>query len=53
MFNLEFCFNLCRAFEGGIVCVNCSHPCFSQAPWGGKKHSDFGCELENGNLRIA
>ncbi|KVH98878.1 Aldehyde dehydrogenase, conserved site-containing protein [Cynara cardunculus var. scolymus] len=34
-----------KAFQAGIVWVNCSQPCFSQAPWGGKKRSGFGREL--------
>ncbi|MGH8435444.1 MAG: aldehyde dehydrogenase family protein, partial [Pseudomonas sp.] len=34
--------NLLRA---GIVWVNCSQPTFSQAPWGGMKHSGIGREL--------
>ncbi|KAF5806673.1 putative betaine-aldehyde dehydrogenase [Helianthus annuus] len=40
------------AFEGGIVCVNYSYPCFSQAPWGGKERIDLAVNLENGDLRI-
>jgi hypothetical protein len=26
-----------QAFDAGVVWVNCSQPCFCQAPWGGKK----------------
>lgn len=33
------------ALECGIVWVNCSQPCFCQAPWGGIKNSGFGREL--------
>ncbi|WP_313466509.1 aldehyde dehydrogenase family protein, partial [Pseudomonas nitroreducens] len=29
----------------GIVWVNCSQPTFTQAPWGGMKHSGIGREL--------
>ncbi|KAJ0570899.1 putative betaine-aldehyde dehydrogenase [Helianthus annuus] len=56
-----WCFKLCqshyfcdviKAFEGGIVCVNYSYPCFSQAPWGGKERIDLAVNLENGDLRI-
>ncbi|XP_076960534.1 aminoaldehyde dehydrogenase 2, peroxisomal-like isoform X1 [Bidens hawaiensis] len=43
--DLERCDRLTKAFEAGIVWVNCSQPCFSQAPWGGKKCSGFGREL--------
>lgn len=34
-----------QALQSGIVWVNCSQPCFCQAPWGGKKRSGFGREL--------
>lgn len=34
-----------QAFKAGIVWVNCSQPCFTQAPWGGIKRSGFGREL--------
>jgi hypothetical protein len=34
-----------EALEAGIVWVNCSQPCFCQAPWGGIKNSGFGREL--------
>ncbi|KAI7754093.1 hypothetical protein M8C21_009608 [Ambrosia artemisiifolia] len=43
--DLERCDRVAKAFEAGIVWVNCSQPCFSQAPWGGKKRSGFGREL--------
>ncbi|XP_076907736.1 aminoaldehyde dehydrogenase 2, peroxisomal-like [Bidens hawaiensis] len=43
--DLVRCDRLTKAFEAGIVWVNCSQPCFSQAPWGGKKRSGFGREL--------
>lgn len=43
--DLERCERLTKAFQSGIVWVNCSQPCFSQAPWGGKKRSGFGREL--------
>ncbi|MFS7939839.1 putative betaine-aldehyde dehydrogenase [Helianthus anomalus] len=33
------------ALDVGCVWVNCSQPCFCQAPWGGKKRSGFGREL--------
>ncbi len=34
-----------RELEAGIVWVNCSQPTFSEAPWGGMKHSGIGREL--------
>ncbi|XP_071731655.1 aminoaldehyde dehydrogenase 2, peroxisomal-like [Rutidosis leptorrhynchoides] len=43
--DLDRCDRVTKAFEAGIVWVNCSQPCFSQAPWGGKKRSGFGREL--------
>ncbi|KAH6758376.1 aldehyde dehydrogenase 10A8 [Perilla frutescens var. frutescens] len=43
--DLERCERLTKAFQSGIVWVNCSQPCFSQAPWGGRKRSGFGREL--------
>ncbi|KAJ4973028.1 hypothetical protein NE237_006202 [Protea cynaroides] len=43
--DLERCERVSKAFRAGIVWVNCSQPCFSQAPWGGIKRSGFGREL--------
>ncbi|XP_076959562.1 betaine aldehyde dehydrogenase, chloroplastic-like [Bidens hawaiensis] len=43
--DLERCDHVTKALDVGIVWVNCSQPCFSQAPWGGKKRSGFGREL--------
>ncbi|CAF2087063.1 BnaA06g20780D [Brassica napus] len=43
--DLERCDRVSKAFEAGIVWVNCSQPCFCQAPWGGTKRSGFGREL--------
>ena len=37
--------SLMQALEVGAVWVNCSQPCFTQAPWGGTKRSGFGREL--------
>ncbi|CAI9754617.1 unnamed protein product [Fraxinus pennsylvanica] len=48
--DLERCERMTKAFQAGIVWVNCSQPCFSQAPWGGKKRSGFGRELGEGGL---
>lgn len=31
------CKRVAEAFESGIVWINCSQPCFVQAPWGGIK----------------
>jgi betaine-aldehyde dehydrogenase len=39
------CRRVARALEAGIVWVNCSQPCFFQAPWGGTKDSGHGREL--------
>ncbi|XP_057417600.1 aminoaldehyde dehydrogenase 2, peroxisomal [Lotus japonicus] len=43
--DLERCDRITKAFKAGIVWVNCSQPCFTQAPWGGIKRSGFGREL--------
>lgn len=43
--DLERCERLTKALQAGIVWVNCSQPCFCQAPWGGNKRSGFGREL--------
>lgn len=41
----ERCKRVSEALEVGICWVNCSQPCFCQAPWGGVKDSGFGREL--------
>ncbi|KAF8399345.1 hypothetical protein HHK36_015210 [Tetracentron sinense] len=43
--DLERCDRVTKALQAGIVWVNCSQPCFCQAPWGGNKRSGFGREL--------
>ncbi|XP_058112114.1 aminoaldehyde dehydrogenase 2, peroxisomal isoform X1 [Magnolia sinica] len=43
--DLERCERVSKALQAGIVWVNCSQPCFCQAPWGGTKRSGFGREL--------
>ncbi|XP_044484811.1 betaine aldehyde dehydrogenase 2, mitochondrial-like [Mangifera indica] len=43
--DLERCDRVSKSFQAGIVWINCSQPCFYQAPWGGKKRSGFGREL--------
>jgi betaine-aldehyde dehydrogenase len=43
--DLERCRRVARRFRAGIVWINCSQPTFSQAPWGGRKHSGIGREL--------
>ncbi|KAF9623308.1 hypothetical protein IFM89_000797 [Coptis chinensis] len=43
--DLERCERMTKALQAGIVWVNCSQPCFCQAPWGGNKRSGFGREL--------
>jgi len=39
------CKRVSEALQAGIVWINCSQPCFCQAPWGGNKRSGFGREL--------
>ena len=39
------CERVVRGLQAGIVWVNCSQPCFCQAPWGGFKRSGIGREL--------
>jgi len=39
------CERFVKSFRAGIVWVNCSQPCFCQAPWGGMKRSGNGREL--------
>eukprot|EP00877_Chromochloris_zofingiensis_P013539 jgi/Chrzof1/8439/Cz03g10210.t1 len=46
----ERCRRVAEALECGIVWVNCSQPCFCQAPWGGIKNSGFGRELGDWGL---
>ncbi|XP_047310343.1 aminoaldehyde dehydrogenase 2, peroxisomal-like [Impatiens glandulifera] len=48
--NLERCDRITKAINSGIVWVNCSQPCFVQAPWGGNKRSGFGRELGHWGL---
>ncbi|KAB1220058.1 Betaine aldehyde dehydrogenase 2, mitochondrial [Morella rubra] len=43
--DLERCERVSKAIQAGIVWINCSQPCFTQAPWGGNKRSGFGREL--------
>lgn len=39
------CQRVARRLEAGIVWINCSQPTFTEAPWGGVKHSGVGREL--------
>jgi betaine-aldehyde dehydrogenase len=39
------CERVARAFHAGIVWINCSQRTFTEAPWGGYKHSGIGREL--------
>eukprot|EP00246_Nothoceros_aenigmaticus_P015186 TRINITY_DN6199_c0_g1_i1.p1 TRINITY_DN6199_c0_g1~~TRINITY_DN6199_c0_g1_i1.p1 ORF type:complete len:512 (-),score=91.32 TRINITY_DN6199_c0_g1_i1:157-1692(-) len=39
------CKRVSEALTAGIVWINCSQPCFCQAPWGGVKHSGYGRDL--------
>lgn len=41
----ERCERISKALHSGIIWINCSQPCFVQAPWGGNKRSGFGREL--------
>ncbi|KAE8735025.1 Betaine aldehyde dehydrogenase [Hibiscus syriacus] len=43
--DLERCDRISKQLQAGIVWINCSQPCFCQAPWGGNKRSGFGREL--------
>ena len=43
--DLPRCERVARRFRAGIVWINCSQPTFSEAPWGGYKHSGIGREL--------
>lgn len=43
--DLDRCERVTKGLQAGIVWVNCSQPCFCQAPWGGTKRSGFGREL--------
>ena len=43
--DLERCQRVARQLEAGIVWINCSQPTFTEAPWGGVKHSGVGREL--------
>ncbi|GFS32661.1 aldehyde dehydrogenase 10A9 [Actinidia rufa] len=43
--DLDRCERVTKALQAGVVWVNCSQPCFCQAPWGGNKRSGFGREL--------
>ncbi|PWZ58635.1 Betaine aldehyde dehydrogenase 2 [Zea mays] len=46
----ERCQRLSEEIDAGIIWVNCSQPCFCQAPWGGNKRSGFGRELGEGGI---
>lgn len=41
----ERCERVARALVCGIVWINCSQPCFVEAPWGGRKRSGIGRDL--------
>ncbi|KAH9290655.1 hypothetical protein KI387_034772, partial [Taxus chinensis] len=41
----DVCARVTESLQAGIIWVNCSQPCFCQAPWGGNKRSGFGREL--------
>ncbi|MGJ7548960.1 aldehyde dehydrogenase family protein [Pseudomonas alloputida] len=43
--DLQRCERVARKFRAGIVWINCSQPTFTEAPWGGYKHSGIGREL--------
>ncbi|GJN03539.1 hypothetical protein PR202_ga20994 [Eleusine coracana subsp. coracana] len=48
----ERCQRVAEEIDAGAIWVNCSQPCFCQAPWGGNKRSGFGRELGDGGLDI-
>eukprot|EP01116_Phalansterium_solitarium_P019594 TRINITY_DN5535_c0_g1_i2.p1 TRINITY_DN5535_c0_g1~~TRINITY_DN5535_c0_g1_i2.p1 ORF type:complete len:713 (+),score=274.80 TRINITY_DN5535_c0_g1_i2:111-2141(+) len=41
----ERCTRVANALQVGVVWINCSQPCFVEAPWGGYKRSGTGREL--------
>mmetsp|Transcript_10832 Transcript_10832/g.44347 ORF Transcript_10832/g.44347 Transcript_10832/m.44347 type:complete len:260 (-) Transcript_10832:42-821(-) len=41
----ERCERVSKALQCGIVWINCSQPCFVEAPWGGRKRSGIGRDL--------
>lgn len=43
--DLERANRVARKLRAGIIWVNCSQPTFTEAPWGGYKHSGIGREL--------
>ncbi len=43
--DLERAERVAKAFQAGIVWINCSQPTFTEAPWGGYKQSGIGREL--------
>ncbi|KAJ8563232.1 hypothetical protein K7X08_031684 [Anisodus acutangulus] len=43
--DVERCERFRKAFQSGIIWINCSQPTFHQVPWGGKKRSGFGRDL--------
>jgi len=43
--DLARCYRVARALQAGILWINCSQPTFTEAPWGGYKHSGIGREL--------
>ncbi|MFH0128118.1 aldehyde dehydrogenase family protein, partial [Pseudomonas aeruginosa] len=43
--DLQRCQRVARRLRAGIVWINCSQPTFTEAPWGGYKHSGIGREL--------
>ena len=43
--DIDRCNRVARKLRAGIIWINCSQPTFSEAPWGGYKHSGIGREL--------
>ncbi|KAG5602372.1 hypothetical protein H5410_033742 [Solanum commersonii] len=43
--DVKRCERFTKAFQTGIIWINCSQPTFNQLPWGGKKRSGFGRDL--------
>lgn len=43
--DVKRCERFTKAFQTGIIWINCSQPTFNELPWGGKKRSGFGRDL--------
>ncbi|KAE8694555.1 Betaine aldehyde dehydrogenase [Hibiscus syriacus] len=50
--DLERCDRVSKQLQAGIVWINCSQPCFCQAPWGGTNAAASGVNSVNGDWKI-